>query len=242
MGRAPAGRPDARRTHPPENGRRPGRGPGQTRAVIVVQPVLELGTADGFALWPVAEREPFTFMPLHGALAPPEVGAAVMTIAAYNDARRDDDAPPARPGDPVEDFLRGLLTGEDVQAPGGLQVTGTAGDLEVVRPGCCSGLEDWREWLGVLDGTGDAWLGHDPSPLAERRGDVIRLTVDAGRDDSPVFEVDVDVLRRGIADAERDLAAFLRAAADWAAVRLAGHACAVVTALARGVGMPPPRA
>lgn len=39
--------------------------------MIVVQPVLELGTADGFALWPVAEREPFNFMPLHGALAPP---------------------------------------------------------------------------------------------------------------------------------------------------------------------------
>lgn len=207
--------------------------------MIVVQPVLEIGTADGFTLWPVAEREPFTFMPLHGALPAAEVGTAVMTVAAYNSLVEDDADPPDRSGDPVEDFLQGLLTEDEVQAPGGLRVTDTAGGL-VVRPGCCSDLEDWREWLEVLDGTGDVWLGHDPSPLAERRGDVIRLTVDATRDDGRVFDVAADALRDGITGAERDLAEFLRAAADWSAVQLPGHTPALVAALARAVGMPPP--
>ncbi|MFE0627936.1 hypothetical protein ACFW3D_13325 [Streptomyces sp. NPDC058864] len=207
--------------------------------MIVVQPVLEIGTTDGFALWPVAEWEPFTFMPLHGALPAAELGTAVMTVAAYNGLAADDADLPDRSRDPVEDFLQGLLTEDEVQAPGGLRVTDTT-DGSVLRPGCCNGLEDWREWLDVLDGTGDVWLGHDPSPLAERHGDVVRLTVDAGRDDSPAFDVAADVLRDGITGDERDLAEFLRAATGWAAVHVPGHTPALVAALARAVGMPPP--
>ncbi|MFG2302709.1 hypothetical protein [Actinacidiphila glaucinigra] len=208
--------------------------------MIVVQPVLEIGTTDGFALWPVAEWKPFTFMPLHGALSAAEVGTAVTTVAASNQWQADDETAPTRSVDPVGHFVRGLVDAEDVQAPGGLQVTDTAGGA-ALRPGCCGGLEEWRgTWRDVLDGGGDAWLGHDPSPLAERHGDAVRLTVDAGRDDSPAFEVAVDVLRRGVAGAERDLAGFLGAAAHWAAVRLPEHAPGLVAALARAAGMPPP--
>lgn len=207
--------------------------------MIVVQPVLEIEIADGFALWPVAEWKPFTFMPLHAALTADEVGAAVMTVAAYYRTQADEEAAPTRSVDPVGHFVRALLDREDVQAPGGLRVTDTTGGA-VLRPGCCGGLEEWREtWRDVLDGDG-VWLGHDPSPLAERHGDVVRLTVDARRDDSPAFEVAVDVLRRGVAGAERDLAGFLGAAADWVAVRLPEHTPALVGALARAVGMPPP--
>jgi hypothetical protein len=180
-------------------------------------------------------------MPLHGALSEAEVGTAVMTIAAYNHVRGDDEAPPARPLDPVEHFVRALLDGRDVQAPGGLQVADTLGGA-VLRPGCCNGLEEWRDWFDVLDGPGHAGFGHGPAPLAERHGDIALLTVDSERDDSPAFEVDIDVLRRGLEGAERDLAGFLRAAADWAAARLPALAFPVVAALARGIGMPPPRA
>lgn len=212
----------------------------QTRAVIVVQPVLEIEGADGFALWPVAEWKPFTFMPLHAALSAAGVGTAVMTVAAYNRWQADDEAAPTRSVDPVGHFVRALLDAEDVQAPGGLRVTDTARGAALL-PGCCSGLEEWREaWFDLLDGSGHAWLGHGPSPLAERHGDVVRLTVDAGRADSPAFEVAVDVLRRGVAGAERDLAGFLGAAAHWAAVRLPEHAPELVGVLARAVDMPPP--
>ncbi|WP_156313234.1 hypothetical protein [Micromonospora sp. HK10] len=43
-----------------------------------------------------------------------------------------------------------------------------------VTPGCCAGLEDWREWTSVLDG-GQPWLGHDPGPEVEVRGALIRV-------------------------------------------------------------------
>ncbi|GAA3776720.1 hypothetical protein ACFS5L_34575 [Streptomyces phyllanthi] len=84
-------------------------------------------------------------------------------------------------------------------------------------PGRCNGIEGRGDWLEVLDGDGWASFGHDPSPLAERRGDTVRLTVDADRDGSPGIELPADELRRLLAGAERDLTGFLRPAATWAA-------------------------
>jgi hypothetical protein len=52
-------------------------------------PVLEIYDSDGFALWAVAESEPYAFMPLTGALRPVEIGTAVRRIAQCNDVERD---------------------------------------------------------------------------------------------------------------------------------------------------------
>ncbi len=54
-----------------------------------MQPVLEMYTPDGFDLWPIAEIEPFDFLPLSGELSPAEVGAAMMRIADDNDIDPD---------------------------------------------------------------------------------------------------------------------------------------------------------
>ncbi|MGA5707422.1 hypothetical protein ACPCK8_13245 [Streptomyces cellulosae] len=130
-----------------------------------------------------------------------------MSIAAHNDVVPDDDPPP-RPADPLGSFLHGLLTMDDLFASGGLRVTDTASGVTLL-PGCCNGLEERRDWFDVLDGDGWASFGHDPSPLAERQGDVVRLTVDADRDDSPVIELAAGDLRRLLTGAERDLTGFL---------------------------------
>ncbi|MEV2193811.1 hypothetical protein AB0I02_22920 [Streptomyces phaeochromogenes] len=53
--------------------------------MIVMQPVLEMTTTEGFDLWPVAEIEAFGFLPLSSELSPTEVGTAVMRIAGGND-------------------------------------------------------------------------------------------------------------------------------------------------------------
>lgn len=72
----------------------------------------------------------------------------------------------------------------------GFRVTDSAIDTVFVEPGCCNGLETGRDWLDVLDGTGCACFGHDPSSVAEPVGDIVRLTLDAhGTDDSPVIEL-----------------------------------------------------
>ena len=75
-----------------------------------MQPVLETYAPDGFALWPVAEGEPFRYLALSGELAAAEVETAVMRIAQCNDIDPDplagDDRPP-RPADPLGSFLTG---------------------------------------------------------------------------------------------------------------------------------------
>ncbi|MFJ3327228.1 hypothetical protein ACIPMT_22575 [Streptomyces griseus] len=209
--------------------------------MIVMRPVLEMNTPDGFDLWPVAETERFGFLPLGGGLSPAEVGTALMRIAACNDVDpTDDEGRPPRPTEPVSGFLHGLLTLDHLYAAGGLQVTDTATDV-VFSPGCCDGLEDWRAWYVLADCGGEIGYGHEPlSSLAERLGDTVRLTVDTDRTDSPVIDLPVTELRRLLAEAERDLTGFLAVAADWVSERLPGHSAPLVAALARVLDVPPP--
>ncbi|WP_079147835.1 hypothetical protein [Streptomyces thermolilacinus] len=205
-----------------------------------MHPVLEAAAPDGFALWPVAHVEPYGFLPLSGELAPYEVGTALMSIAAYNDPA----AGPGRPADALGSFLHGLLTAEGAQAPGGMRVTDSSTGVAFL-PGCCNGLEEWRDWYEVLDG-GSACFGHDPDAYAERLGDTVRLTADTGRSDGSVIDVPVSELRRLLEGAERDLAGFLALADGWISRYLPGHAEPVKSALAHALGVPasaavPPR-
>lgn len=210
-----------------------------TSWVITMQPVLEVYTPDGFALWPVAEVESFGYLALSGELTPLEVGTAVMRIASWNDLDPEDGVRPPRPADPLGSFLHGLLTVDTLFAAGGLRVTDSATGVAFL-PGCCSGLEDWREWYQVLEGSGQVWFGHDPDPCAERHGETVRLTVDAEQNDSPVIELPAADLRRLLAGAEHDLAGFLALAADWADQNLPRHAAPVIAALARALDLPTP--
>ncbi|AIG75293.1 Hypothetical protein AJAP_12055 [Amycolatopsis japonica] len=204
--------------------------------VITMQPVLEVRATNGFALWPVAETESFGYMPLNGELTPLEVGTAVMNIVACNDL---DPADGVRPADPLGSFLHGLLMLDTLFAAGGFRVTDSSTGV-VFMPGCCNGLEDWREWHQVIEGDGQVGFGHDPDPLAERHGDVVRLTVDAEQSACPVIELPAADLRQLLAGAEHDLAGFLALAAAWAEKNLHRHAVATVAALARALDLPTP--
>ncbi|MFF1555921.1 hypothetical protein [Streptomyces sp. NPDC058279] len=204
-----------------------------------MQPVLEIYAPDGFDLWPVAETEPFDFLPLSGDLSPAEVGTAMMRIAGCNDTDPDGDRPP-RPAEPLASFLHGLLTFDHLFAAGGLRVTDNSTGV-TFQPACCDGLEDWRDWHQFVDDDAVLGFGHDPaSPVAEHFGDTVRLTVTAEQSDSPVIELSVTELRHLLAGAERDLADFLTLATDWASRHLPDHCAPVAAALARVLDLPAP--
>ncbi|MFE6914146.1 hypothetical protein [Streptomyces rubiginosohelvolus] len=78
----------------------------------------------------------------------------------------------------------------------------------------------------AIDGTGSAYLGHDPDPVVELvgSGDSVRLVVDIERSDSPVIEVSAVELRRLLDGVGRDLAGFLALAAGRARRNLPDHA------------------
>ncbi|MEU9563327.1 hypothetical protein AB0D16_14990 [Streptomyces sp. NPDC048161] len=205
--------------------------------MIVMQPVLEIYPPDGFALWPVAEIEAIGYLPLSGELAPAEVGTAVMRIARCNDIDPEHDDRPARPADPLGSFLHGLLTFDNLFAAGGMRVTDSSTGITFL-PGCCNGLEDWRDWHEAVDGSGYASFGHDPDPLAERLADTVRLTVDAEQSDSRVIELSSTDLRHLLDGAENDLADFLAVATGWASQYLPDHFTPVTAALARVLALP----
>jgi hypothetical protein len=63
--------------------------------------------------------------------------------------------------------------------PGGLGILND-GKLELT-PGCCCGIEEWRELLTIPEGD-SPWLGHDPSPWCIPTDDGVRFAADAEAD------------------------------------------------------------
>lgn len=207
--------------------------------VIVMQPVLEIFPADDFDLWPTDEPESYGNLVLDGERTVAEVGTAVMRIADCNASEPEEEHGP-HPTDPLGTFLHGLLTLPDLFASGGFRVSDDATGIIFVEPGCCNGLETWRDWLEVLDGTGSCAFGHAPSSMAERVGDTVRLIHDSyENEDSPTIELPVAQVRTLVAGAQRDLQDFLRLAASWAEQHLPTHATTVTTALGRALNLEP---
>lgn len=176
-----------------------------------MEAVLETHPATDFTLWPVAERLTGEPSALSGGLSPLQVGTAMAVLARYNTSRRERGA--GRPGNGVE-LLRHLASAESVIAPGGLRLRDTASGV-TVAPGCCCGLEDWREWLDLLDGSGP-WLGHDPSPGVEFSDSLVRLWPDAERvAPGPPIELPSADLPALLASVRADLTAFLDLVEQW---------------------------
>ena len=115
----------------------------------------------------------------------------------------------------IDALQAGIVEAESLILPGGLQ--SSCGDQEI-DPGCCCGLESWREWKQVLEGR-SPWLGHDPAPWVELSGSVVQVWSDGGlgeaRDAFSIpferqrFEAELD--RAG-----KELRTFLTLSAAWA--------------------------
>jgi hypothetical protein len=184
--------------------------------------VLETYGADDFAPWPVAGLGTDRFLALSGRLSAMEVGTAMAILVGYNQDASDD--PVTEPGAGIR-RLRHLAETESVIAPGGLRVhDSTTGAM--VWPGCCFGLENWRDWGGLTQGE-QIWLGHDPAPHTERVGSLIRLW--PGTRGAATHPVDIPVaelpdLLRTVQD---KLTGFLALAGQW----LSQHAPSLATPL-----------
>ena len=135
---------------------------------MIMEPVLETFDATGFRAWPVADLPAGHLLALSGDLSARETGTAVATLADYA-ARPNGDEPLA--GNP-RDCLLGLAEAELAVSAGGLRIREPATGAEI-RPGCCCGLEDWREWWVLMDG-GEPWLGHEAARV-EFSGSCVRL-------------------------------------------------------------------
>jgi hypothetical protein len=192
--------------------------------VPLLEPVLEVGDLGGFTLWPVADVG--LWLALSDALTAPEMGAAMARIAAYNHL---DDRIAWPGGDDPLTALRPVVAADpepgSLVAPGGLRLTDPATGARS-DPGCCSGLEDWREWYGIPAGV-SPHLGHDPDPWVEHRTDgTIRVWAD--EEHSSHVDVRVDDVTGLVDGAQADLAGFLRRLRTWAEAIVPAGADALV--------------
>jgi len=179
----------------------------------MLTPVLERWSFD-CPFWPVEQTDFLLAVPRRPT--PLQVGTLVWALIGRSVTADDLSITAVTPGEAIDRYLS---CGDEGFAPGGLRVS--AGDV-VIDPGCCVGLDEWRDWLRVVDGE-VIDLGHDPDVFVEHRGSVIRVWKDDGRLPSGVAqrsgEQHIDVLRDALpkllAAVQQDLAGFLTALHPW---------------------------
>lgn len=147
---------------------------------------------------------PFHF--LHGAMTPGDLLAFLQAIFAYG----SEDIPQS-----LAEAAPLLIDRESTVLGGGLLVR--KGDY-VIEPGCCCGLEGWREWYFVSQRKGSPWLGHDPFPAAEPReaGVLFHTDTDEGAEDETLL-VSWPEFEAAFAAARQDLDAFAMCLRAWVA-------------------------
>lgn len=187
---------------------------GLNGVVITMQAVVEVPMFDSRSVppWPVEPLVPGSWLVLNADCTDERTGLFVAALAN----RIDVAFPVGR-----DEVVDALLAEELLIVAGGLQVADTRIGTNVV-PGCCSGLEDWRDWTQALTG-GSPWLGHDPGPEVEVLGEDLRVWQDGGssRHRGRWVGHRVDMPRRALPQlllrVQWDLVGFLDALAGWAA-------------------------
>ncbi|MFB9529199.1 hypothetical protein [Nonomuraea roseola] len=122
---------------------------------------------------------------------------------------------------------RHLAEAEGLIAPGELRFRDTITRVSV-SPGCCFGLENWRDWWDVTRGQ-EPWLGHAPTPHITQVAHVIRLRQHDG--DPPSIEITRGELSRLLTTAQQHFSGFLDLARQWAATTTRGLADRLISAL-----------
>lgn len=110
-----------------------------------------------------------------------------------------------------------IADGEFRVAPGGLMARAEGFEL---APGCCCGLEGWRDWYAVRPGGQSPWLGHDPGPYVDCRATEALLWPD--EPDTPrkkpmtPLAVSYPEFDAALAAADARLSGFLDRLEEWA--------------------------
>ncbi|MEE4490134.1 hypothetical protein [Streptomyces sp. BE230] len=197
--------------------------------MLIVEPVLEAVGEVGAAPWPVSVLPPYTFLVLTGRLSESDVGAAMALLTDW--FATDPDESGCVPD--AAERVRRLIAADQVAAAGGLRVRDAVTGV-TVTPGCCCGLEDWRQWLRLPDGV-HVYLGHDPTPRVEFDGRVVHVWPDGGDDEErpagQPIRLPLSELPGMLHSVRAELAGFLDLVARWADRHVPAQAAELVAKL-----------
>lgn len=166
----------------------------------------------GPAGWPLWKDPGWSYIRLNGSTPLDQIGNLVLKLLGCHETT-------LTPAEAVDRIIATAI--EEASLAGGVEITSPNGC--VVRPGCCSGIEDRHDWRAFLETGESPWAGHDPSPRLERFGDAIRVWSDgalpaagSGRQRQPCcIEVPVTQFVSGLDNIEGELGQFVRRLEAW---------------------------
>lgn len=167
-----------------------------------VEAVIEIIPYEYKPPWSIASFENYSFLRLFSGTTDDEVGTVMSIACNYNQVEIQPSA---------TETLKNFLSDSFV-LPGGLQFLEDG--IQKVVPGCCSGLEDWRDWLEVPSGKG-VWAGHDPTPNIEFINGIIRIWEDEKAEDVGFIEFEYDEIRALLEKVKFDLEGFVIKLGKW---------------------------
>ena len=173
----------------------------------IIKAVVEITSFNSESPWIVSSFENYSFLRLSPSATDEEIGSIILTACLYNqiDIRST-----------ATETLRAFIA-QDFVLPGGLQFL--ENEKVKIAPGCCSGLEDWREWLEVPNGYGGVWAGHDPNPGVEFVAGKIRVWQDVSKDkkanETKFIDFEIDEMRNLLEKVESDLKGFVMKLEKW---------------------------
>ncbi|MFJ8991253.1 hypothetical protein ACIRQH_12835 [Streptomyces sp. NPDC102279] len=194
--------------------------------VLIMDAVLETYGPTDRAQWPVADSSVDNLLSLSGRLSARELGTAMAVLTSYN--KSDDEATALNPEDSTGQVSH-LLTAESVIAPGGVRIRDTSTGA-TAAPGCCFGVESWRDWLHLMDGE-EPWLGHSPTPGIEHNGATVRLWPDGEHRTGLPIELPLAQLPELMGSVQDQLVGFLASVGEWASQYAPSLADALVAKL-----------
>ena len=167
----------------------------------VVEVMMDKG--DSLCPWPVADCKKLWSIRLSGKTTDLEVGLIFAQLVNSNRLENEGDA---------NNLLHQVLQSYTLILPGGLQVRSAD---KVIDPGCCCGLEMWRNWSRFLKTGQSPWLGHDPSPWIEKRKNLICVWSDRK---GKIFHIDFELskFKAELNKVQQDLSGFLARIEEWA--------------------------
>lgn len=177
---------------------------GHNGPVIEMSAVVAAHHLVSFPDWPTGPYSDGDVV-LSGRMSREDVGTALASIAEYNNGGKHEVDGPS---------TLGVLLGKKVVASGGLRVRDVSTGVEI-EPGCCVGLETWRDWQYLVDGR-TPWLGHDPWPEVRFEGEIVRVWPDSRDTGGPACEIRLAELPVHLAVVQQDLQGFLELVRKWA--------------------------
>ncbi|MFE7753087.1 hypothetical protein [Streptomyces sp. NPDC057428] len=179
--------------------------------MLIMDAIVETYDAADFTLWPTAAPNSDRLLGLSDQMSPLEVGTAMAVLTSCGHDDSDDPAPDTEAG---TQRIQNLLNVDLVIAPGGILLQDTATGV-VIAPGCCFGLESWRDWLGLMHGE-EVWLGHDTAAHVEHQGTLVKVWPDTDPPTKTPIELPLAALPDLLQTVHDKLHGFLTLAEQWA--------------------------